>query len=72
MLLLSQLMKIKISYYNKNNYIIIKRGDKEFAYAKESWDLFIFKSIIKYDLIILTSIYEKPTYFKPLINIRQL
>lgn len=71
LLSLLQLKEIGISYYNRNNFIILKKGDKKVSQVKQSWHLFILESIIRSELVILANTYEKPTYLKILIDIRQ-
>ena len=72
LLSLSQLKEIKISYNNRSNDMILKRGDKEVAWAKWGRQLFILKSIIGSKLLMLASAHKRPTYLKASTDIRQL
>lgn len=72
LLLLIKLKKTEISYYNRSNYIILKRGDRKIISIKQSYYIFILEFVIEFDLTILTSFYKKSTYFKILTKIRQV
>lgn len=69
LLSLSQFKVIGVFYYNKNNYIILKRSNKKVVSIKQNWYLFILKLIIKPNLAIFASDYKKSTYFKTSMNI---
>lgn len=52
--------------------MILKRSGKEVAQAKQSRYLFILKSIIRSELVMLVSARGRPTYLKISTDIRQL
>ena len=72
LLLLLWLKETKMRYHDGDDYMILKRGDKEDAQAKQSWHLFILDSIIRSVLVMLASVYGRPTYLKASTDIRQL
>ena len=72
LLLLLRLKETGISYHDGVDYIILKRGDKEVAQAKQSRHLLILKSIIISELVILASACRRPTYLEASMDIRQL
>lgn len=52
--------------------MILKKYAKKVIYINKSWYLFILESVIRFDLAILITAYEKLTYLKASTNIRQL
>ena len=72
LLSLSRLKETGISYHDGGDYMILKSGDKEVTQAKRSRHLFILKSIIGSELVMLTSARGRPTYLKASTDIRQL
>lgn len=58
-LLLLSRKETGISYHDKNDYIILKKGDKKVIWAKQCWHLFILKFIIVFQLVMLANACEK-------------
>lgn len=63
-LLLLRLKETGISYHNGGNYMILKKGNKKVAQAKQSWHLFILESIIGSELVMLANPHGRPTYLE--------
>ena len=64
LLSLLRLKETGISYHDGSNYMMLKRGDKEVAQAKQSQHLFILEFIIGSELVMLVSACGRPTYLK--------